>query len=805
MIQDLRSACRQLFKAPGFTLAAIATLALGIGATTAIYSVLHAIVLRPLPYPQAEQIFSLRSAAIGKSTLVSNVAPPDYLDWQREASSFAALAATQNASVNLTGEGEPRRLRALRVTANYWQVFGLPALHGRVFTAESNQPGADTLAVISHGAWQQQFGGDPALVGRTVQLNSRAVTIIGIMPAAFQAADRTDLWLPLAFTEEEKSNENRGAQYLRVVGRLKPDVAAAAAQAEMALIAERIATAFPNSNKDVTVQLRPLLDELVGNLRPVLYTLLAAVGALLLIACVNVANLLLARATSRQRELSVRSALGASPARIIRQLLTESVVLATAGGVLGVLVAYWGVDALVAVCPADLPRTAGIGIDGPVLLVTTGITVFCGLAFGLVPALHCARLNLVESLKDGGRGNAAGAGARHHRLRQGLVIAEVALALTLLVSASLLMQSFLRLLGTSPGFRIEETYNFGLALPAARYDTPEKQTAFIDAVITRLRALPGVQSAGTVHTMPLTGSAWTLTFKPSTRMDLPESDWPAAGYFMISPDYLQAIGIPLLQGRYFTAADRGDSAPVALISRSLAEKYYPGVNPLGQRIAISNTDRTVWREIVGIVGDIRQRTLEADPVPQVYEPVAQRPFGSMGVVVHAPHAPAGFADSLRAAVKGIDPDLPLIGLGSVDELVARSLATRRFFTVLLGVFTAIALLLAAVGIYGVMAFSVTQRTAEYGVRLALGATPGGIRRLVLQRAGRLVAAGFALGILGALGTGRLLTSLLFGVSPFEPLPYLAAMALFAAVAFLACWLPARRATRVDPMLALRAE
>jgi putative ABC transport system permease protein len=802
MLNDLRYAVRSLLKAKGFALTAIITLALGIGATTAIYSVVHSVILKPLPYPEVEQLITLHTSTDGKASDLSTVAPPDYLDWTRENTSFAEIAASRNDSVNLTGEGEPRRLRGERVTPNYWQVYGIAPFKGNVFTADSIQTNGDAVAVISHDLWQSEFGGRPDIIGHVVQLDGRAVTIVAVMPVQFQSGDRRGIWTPLVFTEREKSDQTRGSQFLRAVGRLKPGVTLTTAQSEMTVIAQRIAQAYPDTNKGVTITLQPLIDNLLGNLRPVLYTLLAAVGALLLIACVNVANLLLARALGRMREISVRAALGASPARIIRQMLTESVVLAIIGGCLGLLVANWGLDALLAMMPAGLPRAQEIQIDGPVLLITTGIVLVCGLLFGLVPAMQAARLSLGETLKDGGRGNTS---AGHNRLRNGLVIAEIALALTLLISGTMLMQSFLRLMATSPGFRIVENYNFGVSLPATRYDTPEKQLAFIDNVTERIRALPGVESVGTVHAMPLAGSSWALSFLPDTQPALAQSDWPGAGYYMVSPDYFRAIGIPLLNGRTFNEGDHKDSPPVAIISRSLADQYFPGMNPIGRRIAISNTDGTVWREIVGVVGDVKQRNLENSPTPQLYEPVAQQTWGSMGVVIHAPHAPAGLADALRHTLRQIDPDLPLIGLGTVEQLVAKSVSQRQFFTFLLGVFTLIALILASVGIYGVMAYSVNQRTAEYGVRIALGATPGSIRNLVLGRAGILLGAGFAVGTVAAMGTGQLLASLLFEVSPFTPGPYLIAMTIFGVIALAACYIPARRATRVDPITALRAE
>lgn len=796
---DLRLAFRQLRQNPGFTVVAVLTLAIGLGATTAIYSVVHGMLLRPLPYPEGERIMEVFSTRQGDPGELSTSAL-DYRDWARELSSFTHLAATRRASVNFADGAEPRRLPGMRVSASFWGVYAMAPLHGRVFTEKEETPGHDAVAVISHGLWQREFGGSRTVIGRPLRLNGQAVTVIGIMPPGFFRGDRTEIWQPIAFTATELQPDSRGWHFLRVVGRLAPDVTVAGAQQEIDRLTARLAIEYPDSNYGWGAHVRPVLDGMLNRVRPALFTLLGAVGALLLIACVNVANLLLARASGRGREIAVRAALGATPARIVRQLLTESLVLAVLGGAAGWVLALWGLDGLLALAPDGLPRADDIRLDGAVLLVSTAVMLVCGLGFGLVPAWQAARVSLVDALKDG-----RGAGSlRHVRFRQGLVVAEVALALMLLIVSTLLMSSLTRLMSTDPGFRAEGAYSFGLALAPARYPDADAQRRFIDALLERLHAVPGLEAAGAIEIMPFSGNQWTSSLTIGGHPQLAPHEQPVAEYFVATPGYFEALGIPLLRGRRFDAADRDGAHPVVVINRTFAERHFPGEDPIGRRINIANTPETVWREVVGVVGDVRVLELDRPPEPQVYEPYHQYPTPNMGIVVRSAEPAARLLPALKAAVYAVDAEQPLVRPGPVADLVDASIAQRRFFTLLLGIFTGLALALAAVGIYGVTAYSISLRTAEFGVRVALGATPRQIRGLVLRGAARVTGLGFALGLIGAWAVGRLLRSQLYGVSPASPGPYALGLLAFAVVALAACVWPARRATVVSPAQALRA-
>jgi putative ABC transport system permease protein len=607
----------------------------------------------------------------------------------------------------------------------------------------------------------------------------------------------------MAFAPDELAEDNRGSHYINVYARLREGVAFERGAREIEQISAQIAAAHPDSNRGWTARAVPMLEAAVGTQRGALFTLLGAVGALLLIACVNVANLLLARATSRLREFSLRAALGAAPARIVRQLLAESLLLAVLGGGLGVLLAHWGLDALLALAPAGMPRLPGARVDGAVLGAVTAVTLLCGIGFGLVPALQAARANLVEALKDGARGTGEGAG--RGSLRSALVVSEVALALTLLVVSGLLMRSFTRLMTADPGFDPRGAVSLAVSLSPGRYDTPEKQQAFAAAALARFAALPGVTSAGLVQSQPFTGSEWAFGIAIEGRPPVPDADLRAAGYYAIEGDYFRAMGMPLRRGRAFTAQDRAGAPPVAIISQTLADLEFPGENPLGKRINITNGNAPVWREVVGVVPDVKQSALDAAPAAQIYEPFAQRSYGSLNFVLRTAGAPANLAAQLKQEIYAIDKDQPVTRVTPLDELIAGSLARQRFLTALLGLFSALALLLAAIGIYGVVAYNVGQRTAEFGVRLALGALPGDVLRLVLARCARLIGLGLAAGLALALAAGRLLSAELYQTKSYDPLVFAAIAGLLTLVALLACLLPARRATRVDPMQALRSE
>ncbi len=799
MMHDLRYAFRQLVKSPGFTAVAFVTLALGIGACTAIFSVVNSVLLRPLAYPESDRLVVIRETNLPQFPEFS-VAPGQYFDWQKQATSFESLAAARGGSYNLTGRGDPVRVVAQRLTANYLATLRMHPALGRDFTPEEDAPGKDAVALLSHGFWLRQFGGQPEILNQTLQLNGRPVTVIGIMPKDFQPGSRTEIFTPTAFSAEEQ--QNHGYHYISVLGRLKPGVTLEQARSEMTLIADRLAKQYPDTNKGWGVKLTPLFESTVGSARPMLLSLLGAVGFLLLIACGNVASLLLARATTRAREIAIRTALGAGRGRIARQLLTESVLLAFLGSLLGVLVARWGMKALIALAPDTLPRAGEIGVDGRVLAFTCALALVTGIGFGLAPVFQALRVNLNATLKDGGRG--AGAGGVRQRLRGALVVAEVAIAVVLLVGAGLLIRSFARLQDVDPGFQPRGALAVGLSLPPAKYGAGPQQAAFAEQAVARLSALPGVRSVGAAHVLPFSGNDYVLSFSIAGRPAVDPADEPSTNYYAVTPDYFTAMGIPLLRGRFFTAHDAAGAPRVALINESMAKKFFPHEDPIGQRINVTNGPET-WREIVGIVGDTKHYRLDGDTTVQTYEPFAQQPFNFLTLVVSTSAPVPGLPAAIRAAIYSVDRDQPVGSVRPLTELLAGSIARQRFAMSLFAVFSGLALLLAAIGIYGVMAYSVSQRTGEIGIRMALGAQRGDVMRLIFLQGGRLVALGLGLGIVGALLLTRFLASLLFGISAHDPLTFAVIAGLLALVAALACWLPARRATRVDPIIALRGE
>lgn len=798
MLADIKFALRQLAKSPGFTVVAVITLALGIGACTAIFTVVNSVLLRPIDYPESERIVVIHETSLPDFPQFS-IAPANFRDWAQHSDAFESLYLTRNASLNLVGEGEPVRVVTLRASGHYFSALGTQALRGRTLGPDDDKPGAPLVAVLSHAFWQRQFGGSPDAIGGSLRLNGQTYTVIGVMPANFQKGARTEVYVPLALTEEEW--KNRGGHYLQAGGRLKAGVPVEAAQAQLTVIAERLATEYPDTNKNWSVRVIPLLEYQTGRLRPMFHTLLGAVVVLLLIACANVANLLLARAATRQREITVRAALGASRWHVVRQLLTESLALALVGGIAGLLVGHWGLDALLSIAPADLPRSAEIELDRTVVAVTLLVTLITGLFFGLVPAWQGSRVTLVDTLKEGTRGGSDS--HRRHFLRSTLVVTEIALALILLTGAGLLIRSFQRLSTIHPGFDPHGAVMVSTVLPPQIYDTEAKQLAFTEAVIERFKQVPGVTHAAVTHVMPFSGNNYTLGLEFEGR-DIAQGDLPSTACYAVSPDYFRAMGIPLLRGRGFTAQDRADSTRVAIISQSLAQRFFPNEDPLGKRINMTNGPQR-WREIVGIVGDVKGNELDGQVDPQSYEAIAQQPFENISFVVRAPSAGSGLAASLRRELATVDPTQPVARLEPLDRLVANSVASERFAMTLVTVFSLVALILAAIGIYGIMAYAVAQRSIEFGIRLALGAQPGDVLRLVIKQGGLLVGIGVTAGLVGALLTSRLIGSLLYQTSTHDPLIFVAIALLMSAVALLACWLPARRATKVDPMIALRAE
>jgi putative ABC transport system permease protein len=800
MINDLRYAVRQLIKSPGFTAVTILTLALGIGACTAIFSVVNAVLLKPLDYPDPARLVVIRETNLPAFPEFS-VSPPNYLDWEKQTKSYEHLAAYSGSRINLTGDGEPQQLVGIKATAHYFEVYGIEPALGRTFLPEEDAPGKNHVVVLSYPFWQRVFGGAADVVGRPIQLNGEPYTVIGVAPIGFGIASKVDAWMPMGFQPKETSNDARGGHYLAVAGRLRPGVTVAQAEAELKVLAAQLATQYPDSNKGWGIFMMPLQDYTVRDVRAVLYTLLGAVGCVLLIACANIANLLLARATSRHREISIRAALGASRVRLVRQLLTESVLLAVCGGLAGMLLARWGLDALLALAPATLPRVTDIHLDAGVLAFSLALSVITGLVFGIAPAWLAARADVNEALKQGSRGSTEG-GARG-RLRSALVVLEVTFALMLLGGAGLLARSFMQLTHVDAGFTPENATILRLSLPQKKYALPEQQTAFADALLERVRNLPGVQAVGLTHSMPLIGD-YVLSFNIEGRPAIAPSDLPSTNYYAVTPDYFRAMGIRLVRGRVFTAQDNAKTPRVAIINETMARQHFPNEDPIGKRINITNGPDT-WREIVGIVGDIKQYGVDKATSNQSYEPFAQVPFNSLNLVIRTSGPPAALLSAIRPAVYAVDKDQPVGAIRPLEEIMADSIARQRFAMTLLTVFSAVALVIAAVGIYGVMAYSVVQRTGEFGIRMALGAQQRDVLRLVLAQGGKLVGLGLLIGLAATLAASRAMGSMLFNTSAQDPLTLGLITLLLGVVALIACLLPANRATKVNPIEALRTE
>jgi predicted permease len=798
---DIRFAMRSLRKSPGFTAVAVLTLALGSGACTAIFSVVNGVLLRPLDYPEPERLVVLREQQLPGFREFS-LSPPNYRDWEDELKSFERIAAYAGAALNLTGSGEPQRLNAVRATGHYFDVFRIRPTLGRTFLPDDDIPGKDKVVVLSHPFWQRVYGGEAGAVGRTLQLNGEPYTVIGIAPPGFGSANHAELWVPIAFRPRDLANENRGARFLNVVARLKPGVTIAQADAELKLLAARLANQYPETNKNWTAFTAALADFTVRDVRTVLYTLLGAVGCVLLIVCANIANLLLARAVARNREISLRAALGASRGRLIRQLLTESLLLALLGGVAGLLLAQWGLDALLALAPATLPRVADIQLDSTVLVGSLALSLLTGIAFGLAPAWLGARTDVNEALIQASRGHTDG--RARSGLRNTLVVIEVALALVLLAGAGLLVRSFIALGRVDPGFAPEHAVVLRLSLPAQKYARPEQQVAFADALLARVGGVPGVKSAGIVHSFPLLFN-FTQSFMVEGRPRPKDAELPTTNDYSATPGYFQAMGIRLVRGRLFTERDDANAPRVVLVNETLAREQFPNEDPIGKRINITRGPES-WREIVGIVSDVKQRGLDKATPNETYLPFAQVPFTNQNLVVRANGSALAIAGALRPAVYAVDKDQPIGGITPLTEIMADSVARQRFAMTLLTLFAIVALVIAAVGIYGLMAYTVTRRTSEIGIRMALGAQRADVLGLVFAQGGRLVGLGLLLGLGTALlGTRLIDASILFKTDARDPFTFGTITLLLAVVATLACLLPALRATKVNPLLALRTE
>ncbi|MEY2562838.1 MAG: hypothetical protein QOH88_1031 [Verrucomicrobiota bacterium] len=820
MINDIRYGIRQLWKHPAFTIIAVLTLALGIGANTAIFSVVNAVLLKPLPYPEPEQLvaFGMTDARLkGTQTDLGSLSYPDYFDFRDQNRTLASSAVYRDRGFALTSAEGATSIRGVKSTAEFFDVLGIKPKIGRTFVREDEKAGGGPggfKVIISENFWNKNFGADANVLGRTVMLDRRQHTIIGVMPAGFQfpiQAEPIDLYVTIA---EDASNpdgskpqtEQRGNHSLQAVARLKPGVTVAQAQADLAAIAARLTAQYPDSNTNFGVAARPLREDMIGDVRTALYVLFGAVLCVLLIANANVANLLLARASARGKEIALRAAMGASRARIIRQLLTESLLLSGLGGLFGLLIAQWGTEALIKTVPQNIPRISTIQMDASVLGFTLLVSLATGVIFGLVPAWQASHVDLNTSLKSGTR--TGGGGEGKGRVRNALIMAEVALALVLLIAAGLLIQSFARLGQVQPGLRTERLLTARISLPEVAYPKNENITAFLDQFQARIRALPGVESASMIVPLPLSGSNMVTSFDIEEH-PLPDGQRPGAPVRIIGTDYFKTMGIPVRQGRVFDEREQMDSAPVVIVNERFANKFFPGQNVIGKRImpgfsADDNGEK--MREIVGVVGNVKHLALKNEDSPEMYLPRTQIPFSGPSLVIRTNVSnPSILTSSLRKELAALDATIPLTSVRVFDEYVSRSLARPRFNTLLLSIFAGTALLLTAIGIYGVMAYSVAQRTSEIGIRIALGAGKGSIFRLVVGQAMILVAISLAIGLVGALAATRLLNSLLFGVGASDPFTFIAIVLLVSAVAFVAAWLPARRATRVDPIIALRAE
>ena len=815
--QDLRYAFRGLRQRPGFTLVAVLTLALGIGANTAIFSVVNGVLLRPLPYERPERLAMIWGHR--QQEPLAELSVPEYWDLRERTHAFADVAAFADGNINLTGTGTPERIGAGYFTANATALLGVAPALGRGFTAEEDLPGGPPVVLLSDGLWRRRFGADPEVIGRVLILDDTPTTVIGVMPPEFQlpthyAGAPKELWAPMRF-DPAIDRGVRGWHFFEVVGRLRDGVALDAASAETSTLMRGMLATYPTEyTSDFDGSATAVSQAVVGDVRPALLVLLGAVALLLLIACANVAGLLLARSEVRQREIALRTALGAGRSRLVRQLLTESVLLALAGGLVGLLLAAWGVRGLVLAAPSSVPRLDSIDIDPRVLGYTAGVTLLTGILFGLAPALHAVRGDLTGALTDGGRAGTTGRGRQ--RIRQALVAGQVAVALVLVTGAGLLVQSFLRLRQVDPGFVPERLLTARVELSPVRYQANDVRRRFYENLLERLRSIPGVRSAAAARALPMTGRLeigdWSFILEGQASSPPLPGDWHPADWQVVSPGYFETMGIPVLQGRDFGATDRLGAPGAVIVNRTLARQVWPDGDALGRRVLLGGGDAdSVWRTVVGIVGDVRHRGLTASPRPEMFLPYAQFPAGtanapsSMHVVLRTAGEPSALATALGAAVAALDPDVPLSGVQTMESAMGSWAAERRLIMLLVSGFALVALALGSVGIYGVMAHLVAHREREIGVRMALGALPGQILGLVVSQSAWLVGVGILAGTAGALAVTRLLTGLLFQVRPTDPLTLIGTALVLVVAAAGATLVPALRAVRTDPAHALRSE
>jgi len=796
---DLRHARRLLGARPGFTAIAVLTLAIGIGANTAIFSVVFGVLLSPLDFHAPDRLAILWRSNAEQATGNYPVPAPEYLDWTAQNRSFDRTAAVRQQSAVLTGTDEPERLIGAAVTAGLFPLLGTAPALGRGLLEEENQTGRDEVVVLSDGLWSRRFAADSAVIGRQVELDGQRRTVIGVMPPGFTFPGQSQFWTPLVFSPEQLAD--RDWHFLLMIARLRDGVTFADAQRDMSAIGARLAAAYPETNEGWAAVVQPLMDAVVGNVRTTIWVLFGAVTFVLLIACLNVANLLLTQAAGRQRELCIRAALGAGMGRLVRQLLVESVLLSLIGGTAGLGLAFFGLETL-STATGSLPRAANVSINGTVLLFTVGLAVVTGVLFGLLPAWQARRIDLTEGLKEGSRG--AGLSGRRSRLGRVLVTSEIAVAMVLVVGAGLMVQSFRYLMGVDPGFQAGQVLTARVALPQARYPAPERIIDFTDRLRARVGALPGVTRVAVAPFIPMAGGGPQFRYRLASDPVGSVNDMPVGAFSPVSPDFFETMGIPVAAGRTFGGQDARGQPAVVIVNEAFVRRHFPSDKAIGERLVISYEEPNApEREIVGVVRDVRNAGLTADPTPTMYVPFRQVPWNSVALVVRTGADPGTVTPAIRGVLRELDPDLPLYSVSTYEDILAQVVAQPRFRMQLLTTFAVVALLLAAVGVYGVMAYTVVQRRQEIGVRMALGAAPGAVRAMVLREALAVGLVGAGLGTLGALALSRVVASLLYQVAPTDPVTYAAVAGLLAAVTAAAGYLPAFRASRVDPVAALR--
>lgn len=804
MWQDLRYGLRVLIKSPVFTTVAVLSLTLGIGANTAIFSVVNGLLLRPLPYPDSEQLVHVWHTPPPESFPDMNtfsVSPANYLDWKNQSQTFEQMAAYEYTGFSLSAGDDPVAINGAAVSSAFFSVLRTKASQGRTFLAEEEQLGRNQVVVISHRLWQRTFGSNTNLIGQTLTLNSQSFTVVGIMPDGFQFPSWAELWVPLAW--DERQSQVRSIHDSLVIARLNQNVSLTEAQAEMSTISSRLEQQYPEDNKGWGAVVIPLQEDLIGDIRPALLMLFSAVGFVLLIACANVANLMLARGANRQKEIAIRIALGAPRSRIVRQLLSESILLAVIGGSLGLLLAGWGSQMLIQLSSGSLPDSGEIGIDKWALGFTLLVSFGAGIVAGIAPALQFTKADMSETLKQG-TGRTGGSSVKQ-RTRKALVICEVALSMILLIGAGLMIRSFWLLQQVDPGFNLSNTLTMSVSLSPIKYTDTHQQIAFFDRALEQISSIPGVVSVGTTTSLPLTGRGSTQPFTIEGRPEVGVAEQPMAGMRYISQDYFSALGIPLRQGRFFSDQDRENGVPVIIISEAMARQFWPGQDPVGKRLTPSFHLQQGPREVVGVVGDVKGQGLDSDPAAMMYVPYKQlsRPYAVF--VARTASDPENFVQAISKAIYSVDKEQALSDVGTMEQLLAASLSGRRFNMILLISFAVLALMLATVGVYGVMNYSVTLLRRELGIRMALGAQAADVLRLVLGQGFTLTLIGVGTGLVGAFGLTHLMASLLYGVTTTDALTFITVSGVLIAIGLLASYLPARRATKVDPMIALRQE